>query len=55
MFICDDCKKVSSPKEKPINVIVSQRNVRYEEPGTNGTEITKEKKICTECSTKSRP
>ena len=50
MFICEKCKKSSSPREKENKIVVETRTKVY--PDRNvGTEIVKEISVCSECLT----
>ena len=48
MFICDTCKRVTSPCEKMTKKVVNTRPKQYKNGGI-GWEIVKEIKVCTKC------
>lgn len=51
MFHCEKCKKVTVSKEKENKVVVSKRAKTYINEGrtTQGWEIEKEIKLCSNC------
>jgi hypothetical protein len=70
MFKCDDCSKITRPRQKEIRKIVAKREKEYkltDEKGrpltdrdgnqriTQGWEIVKEIRVCGECNLTQRP
>jgi len=55
MFKCDECKRVSEPREKQHKIVTQRRNVKYANGSdcSVGWEIVRESKLCEDCHDKS--
>ena len=54
MFICDNCKQPSRPREPMTKIVTQTRRREYKNKSTGiiegiGTEIVKEIKVCIDC------